>query len=330
MFAFLCFFALDAHAQEGTAQEKCAEAVDARDVESFLQVGVQKTEKLIEDQGNANDDPDAYWNSNDPITESKGDVDDVMPLAEAQELDKWMLNVHQLISRKETFDSLPPMAPLLYPTLLEQHDAIILEKLSGLTRDSQITLPDGTTIPYWQTLQYANRNMRIFLTRFIEGQVGKKIFNEMPTDERSIAWEMSSIARKILVTDCVKEFIESDPKYPNKIGYNKFKGKSFSGAIFYRHVEDGTMGSYMRLGDMSSACAYANGKGITFNNGKKFSEKRTTQFVGCYAHEQAHNMGYHHKDRAPGGIQSAVDKCYRKKAYNYITHDLSKTPDFVV
>jgi len=331
MLAFLCFFALDARAQEDTAQGTCVEAANAQH-ESLLQVVVQKTETRIAGEDEANDgrgisnDPDAYWNNN--AIDTNGDIENVMPLLEAQKLDEAMLGVNQLISRKESFDSLPPMAPLLYPTLVEQHDANILEKLGGLTRDSQITLPGNIKIPYWQTLQYANRNMRTFLTRFVEGQVGKRYFDEMPPDERAIAWEMSSILRKILVTDCVKEFIEGDPKYPSEIGFNKFKGEPFSAAIFYKHIENDVRGSYMRLGEMKSACAYADGKGITFNNAKKFSEKDTMKFVGCYAHEQAHNMGYHHKDRAPGGIQSAVGKCYRKKAYNYITHDLAKTPDF--
>jgi len=328
MLVFLCFSACDARAQDATVQDKCEEAANDQDEESLLQVGASKIQGKANDRRGSSNDPDAYWN-NDAI-DTKGDVENVMHLDEAKQLDDAMLNVGDLISRKASIGSLPPMAPLLYPNLVEQHDAEILEKLTDLTRDSLITLPDGTTIPYWQTLQYANRNMRIFLTRFIEGEVGKRSFDVMPAEERAIVWEMSSILRKVLVTDCVKEFIEEDPKYPEKIGFNKFKGEDFSAAIFYKHVEKDIRGSYMRLGEMKSACAYADGKGITFNNAKKFSEKDTMKFVGCYAHEQAHNMGYHHKDRAPGGIQSAVGKCYRKKAYDYVTHDLAKTPDFEI
>ena len=343
----LCTFV--PHAVEGIAPGECDDCtavdgqvlskdVDVGYMQSLIQVdsfGIQR--RLNAGEGNANlaqtmpmghgravqnlEDPDPYWIAFD----TRGDIDNVMPLSEAQALDGEVASL-------ENFDSLPPLAPLLYPYLVDQHDSDILEKLQNLTRDSQLVLPDGTKIPYWQTLQYVSRSMRVFLTRFVEGTAGNKVFDNISAPERVVVWEMASLLRKLLVTDCVKQYIESDPTYPDTITYSaqKYRGAPFSGAIFYKHLEGDVTASYMRLGVMNPrACAYATGVGITFNNITPFSEKNTKQFVGCYSHEQAHNMGYHHRDRAPGGIQTAVLRCYNKNR-KYTTYDLTAYANFQV
>jgi len=277
----------------------------------------------VHQQDPEEDDP--YWVTYD----TPDDRGNEMPLAEAQGLDE---EVATKVSAEGKFDSLPPMAPLLYPDLVQQHDADILEKLQGLTRDSQITLPDGAQIPYWQTVQYLNRNIRIFITRFSEGKFGKKVFDHLPGSERTVAWEISALARKILASDCAYQLIVNDPKYPSKLSHSKkdYRGAAFSGAIFYKHIEGDITGTYMRASSaLKKACAVATGRAVTFNNKNKFSEKDTRQATGCYAHEQAHNMGYHHKDVAPGGIQRAVLDCY-KNSVKYKTYDLAETPAFEV
>merc|ERR1712217_319101 len=225
------------------------------------------------------------------------------------------------------------MTPLLYPERVQSHDVDIADKLHGLTRDSGIVLLDGTTIPYWQTLQYANRNMRMFITRIREGNMKGKDFDHIPDKpDRTIIWELSSLLRKLLVTDCVKHFIENDKKYPNSFtGFgkkNEHRGKKFSGSIFYNHLEADRRGSFIRLGELKKASAVATGDGITFNNAKRFSERSIGTAVAIMGHEQTHNMGYPHKDRAPNGVQAAVQKCFKKKAHKYTTYDLTKTPDF--
>merc|ERR1719162_1374954 len=111
---------------------------------------------------------------------------------------------------------------VLYPDLVKEHDKDIETKLENLTRDSQIVLPGGKTIPYWQTLQYSNRNFRQFITRFQNNSRKAKDPNDvsmpgpMDASEKTLAWEWNMLLRKILVTDCVKDYIETDLKYPTK------------------------------------------------------------------------------------------------------------------
>lgn len=331
MLFLLALCALVPNAVEGTPPLECDSynGAAADDIMSLLQVGGRLAAHQGVDAGEGDadahdaEDPDSYWLNFD----TKGDADNPMPLAEAQALDGEVADLGN-------FDSLPPLAPLLHPDLVDQHDAGILEKLQNLTRDSQLILPDGTRIPYWQTLQYASRNMRMFITRFMEGPVGKrKVFDPINATERAVVWEMAALTRKILVTDCVKGALEGDPKFPDTITYSKklYRGAPFSGAIFYRHLEGDTTASYVRLGKLTgSMSAVANGAGITFNNKKQFSERDQGTFVGIYCHEQAHNMGYHHKDNAPYSIQKAAGGCHRQKAYNYTTYDLAAAASFQV
>jgi len=94
--------------------------------------------------------------------------------------------------------------------------------------------------------------------------------------------------------------------------------------MFWRHVEADRRAAYVHMsGKLKSAAAKANGKGIAFNNFKQFSERNVWTTIGLLAHEHAHNMGYHHNDGAPWGIQKAVLTCARK-AHKYTTYDLAE------
>lgn len=260
------------------------------------------------------------------LVELKGDIANPMPLEEAQEWDS-------RISAMNPNCPLAPNAPLLYPEIVDAHDADIASKLDGMLRETEITLPDGTDIQYWQTLQYANRNFRQYITRFKDGE-GLYYVSE---SDKVTLWEATSTLRKILVTDCIKDYIYSFEGWPSTFTGGGVRasltGTPFSGDIYYTRTEKDIMGSMLGMKPYSGgACGAANGKEINFNSNWGLPEccEEYNWLLGCFAHEISHNMGYHHISRVPGQIQLSVGLCFKKKAHWYITHDLATTPNFTI
>jgi len=251
------------------------------------------------------------------IKERKDDRNNRMPLKEALALDKAAAALFP--------EEFLPMMPVLYPGEMDKADNGIALKLEGLERDTPILLPGGTTIPYWQTLQYANRNFRLFVTRFLLKSKGGKVWDVITEDERIRVWAMTGIAHKRMLTDEFKACVMARDDIPS----HHRDGSSLSAAIFYEVLEHVYRGSsFHGERKKTKASAWAFGTGIKFNTMTKLLDKRMGSFVGLYLHEQGHNMGYGHADKIPWVIQ----KCggAKKAAAYFKAYDLAESPDFTV
>jgi hypothetical protein len=241
----------------------------------------------------------------------KDDGDNRMPLAGAVKLDSEAMKL---------FPGTPPMAPVLHPKGLAIKDKAIAVKLKGLKRDSRIRLPDGKTIPYWQTLQYANRHFRLYITRFREDSTATKKFGKISHAERVRVWGMSARLRKMLC----------HPDFRKWTGRSKFR-KPHTPSNVYARFENVHRGSYIRIRNLKGkAMAVATGKGVTFNSARNFLQKPFDGMIGTYAHEVSHNMGYSHADGVPYPIGDFIKAASRRKLWNYRMYDLAKTPNFEV
>jgi len=253
------------------------------------------------------------------------DRDNMMPLEEALALDKAAAALFP--------QEFLPMVPVLYPQELDNADKGIASKLEGLERDTPILLPTGITIPYWQTLQYANRNFRLFVTRFREPKANEDVITE---DERIRVWAMTAIAHKRMLTDVFKECVMARDDIPSR-GTTPRSAGDLSAAIFHKKLEHVYRGSSFSGqpkkggGGKKIASAWATGKGIKFNTVTKILDKKLGSFVGLYLHEQSHNMGYGHQDKIPWVIQKCAGSNKKKKGPAYFTaYDLAESPDFTV
>lgn len=214
-----------------------------------------------------------------------------------------------------------PNVPVMYPGGVAEHDKDIAVKLEGLDRDAQIRLPGGKEVPYWQTLQYANRHFVIYVTRFREGKVGKKVFDDFPENERVVVWAWSGLLRKLLCTPDFAEWV---------------KGQEFAeGAtpeLVYESFHDVSKGVSISQFDVAAprVNAVANGRSIVFDNEKSLLEKDFGYMLQTYAHEQSHNVGYSHASKVPYPIMKFVKEALVNKVEQYEVYDLAKFPEFEV
>jgi len=205
----------------------------------------------------------------------------------------------------------------------ESHDKHILSKLQDLNRNSQIRLPNGEVIRYWQTLQYANRHFGIFATRWRNEIDLKNPYEALPEHEKIQVWGMNGLLRKIL---CHPDFLTwTTDSY--------FEDGADSASV-YKQFEDAHKGAYIgkRHLKKKAVVAVANGKGIVFNtnNKKGLAERKFGKLMATYAHEFSHLLGYSHQSKVPYPIMKFVQASVDKKLYDYKVYDLIDTPDFEV
>merc|ERR1719422_1140074 len=140
------------------------------------------------------------------------DSKNVMSKEDAQKLDTAAKELNE-------FPDFLPMTPVIFPDERDAHDAEIADRLKDVKdRDTIILLPDGTKVPFWQTLQYANRHFEIYITRFLEKHGGLVI----PIENRTRAWAISSLFRKML---CHPDFLKwtEERKFLNLTGKEVYK-----------------------------------------------------------------------------------------------------------
>jgi len=205
---------------------------------------------------------------------------------------------------------------MIFPEERNAHDAEIADRLKEVRdRNTTILLPDSTKVPFWQTLQYANRHFEIYISRFVEG--GQ--FDNIPFENRTRAWAMSSLFRKMLC-------------HPGFLAWTKervFVDRTREGV--YKSFEQGREGQFVRRRDIPGApLAVAHGRGITLDNiMRNLGMKPMLKLVSTYAHEVSHNMGYAHKTQVPYPIGYWAAKPGFDLT-DYKVYDLAETPNLEV
>jgi len=237
------------------------------------------------------------------------DSKNVMSKEDAQKLDA-------AAKALDEFPDFLPMTPVLFPDERDAHDAEIADRLKDVKdRDTIILLPDGTKVPFWQTLQYANRHFEIYITRFFEKKGGVVI----PFKNRTRAWGVSSLFRKML---CHPDFL----KWTEEEEFVDVTGKEV-----YKSFEQGREGQAVKAKDLIGArTAQSNGRVITFDkNMRNFGETPVDKLLPTYAHETSHDLGYNHKTQVPYPIGSWAKKPGLSLT-DYKVYDLAATPNFEV
>jgi len=231
---------------------------------------------------------------------------------------EWALKLDENAS--QMFPGVLPAVPVMYPEVMEARDRDIAPKLRGLNRSSRIRVRNDTEVPYWQTLQYADRHFGIHVDRF-RGPwwTGGNKYYFIPNNLKSRAWAASGLLRKLLCTERFRIWVFT----------SLFSGRTREDV--YRTFQNTQKGTYFGVRDLSRGLAIANSKGAVINN-KMFLQiiNSPRWLIGILAHEQAHNLGFSHATGVPYPIGNAMTLAVDAKAYDYEVHDLSKTPDFEV
>lgn len=224
------------------------------------------------------------------------------------------------------------LASVLYPSERDEADKNIASSIKDLKRDAKITLQDGTTIPYWQTKQYGDRHFRLFFTRFREENDKGKKLDKISQAERARLWAIAGVSHKNMMSDAFKDCVLARTNIPaTMVGVGKKslgRGTPLSAEIFYEHLEHVYRGSYVQVSRTKGAAAFANGPGINFNSKNvKILDRKLAIFVGLYAHEASHNMGYNHPDKIPGAMETCTRKTFKN---TFQVYDLTLFPGFTV
>lgn len=215
-------------------------------------------------------------------------------------------------------DALPTVTAM-FPALRKARDKDIASKLKGLQRDSIIRLPNNKSVPYWQTLQYADRHFRIYVDRFREGRFDGKWFKSIPEHSKTRVWAASGLLRKVLCSERFRTWV---------------MGRTFKGVTperVYHRFQSANKGTYAGVREYPwYVLGAANGQGVFFNHARKLLTGGMGQLLSTLAHEQAHNLGFSHRTGVPYPIGYHVKHALAKKFHNYHVHDLAETPDFEV